>query len=205
MPENRKRGIIQINFVQRSEVKRHTQIKTQYPLIFTTVRNSGNVLKNKLSKYLTSKKNKPSYITINRNALLICSTRIVVYALNSFKLYRTWTNFRLKKETLALVSKLIRPSQRGAGERHDRKRSFLCGGSEHLFQRNWSRYYSGTDTKRSNNWKKLLVSNLNNCRGVKESDYSTCSLLSLKSNSFPVGVSDSVAKIMEVWYTVNQY
>lgn len=153
MPENRKRrGIIQINFVQRSEVKQHTQIKTQYPLIFTTVCNSGNVLKNKLSKYLTSKKNKPSYnITIDRNALLICSIRIVVCALNSFKLYRTWTNFRLKKETLALVSKLIRPSQRGAGERHDRKRSFLSGGSEHLFQRNWSRYYSGTDTKRSNN------------------------------------------------------
>ena len=57
MPENRKqRGIIQISFVQRSEVKRHTQIKTQYPLIFTIVCNSGNVLKNKLSKYLTSKK-----------------------------------------------------------------------------------------------------------------------------------------------------
>lgn len=57
--KNRKqRGIIQISFVQRSEVKRHTQIKTQYPRIFTIVCNSGNVLKNKLSKYLTSKKNK---------------------------------------------------------------------------------------------------------------------------------------------------
>lgn len=59
MRGNRKqRGIIQISFVQRSEVKRHTQIKTQYPFIFTIFCNSGNVLKNKLSKYLTSKKKK---------------------------------------------------------------------------------------------------------------------------------------------------
>lgn len=59
MPENgKKRGI---TFVQRSEVKQHTQIKTQYPLIFTIVCNSGNALKNKLSTYLTSKKTKPSY------------------------------------------------------------------------------------------------------------------------------------------------
>lgn len=55
MPGNNKKKW-GISFVHRSKVKRHTQIKTQYPLIFTIVCNSGNVLENKLSKYLTSKK-----------------------------------------------------------------------------------------------------------------------------------------------------